>query len=174
MGYHGTSVRIAHTILRNPNALNWRISKGDHQWLGDGVYFFEDDPEAARWWARSIKGFSNWAVIEVQITVEEHELLNLVLEEHRRVLEEVLHGIAKRLEKSGNTAIAYRDAEAINLLCTKIAPQIKCVRAMFWGRPTKYNRIKLSRIRRGQIQLAVRPNGLSCISHARIVKEASA
>jgi hypothetical protein len=47
IGYHGTSTAVAQTVLRD----GFRISRNVYDWLGDGVYFFQDAPNRAREWA---------------------------------------------------------------------------------------------------------------------------
>lgn len=47
-GYHGTSQRFLHSI----SATGFRTSKNREDWLGDGVYFWQDAPEHAWRWAR--------------------------------------------------------------------------------------------------------------------------
>jgi hypothetical protein len=46
-GYHGTSREKANTILSE----GFRISDNDNDWLGEGVYFFQDAPYRAMQWA---------------------------------------------------------------------------------------------------------------------------
>jgi hypothetical protein len=46
-GYHGTSKQKASIILLQ----GFRISDKDYDWLGEGVYFFQDAPYRAMQWA---------------------------------------------------------------------------------------------------------------------------
>jgi hypothetical protein len=46
-GYHGTSKHRANTIL----AEGFRASDNDYDWLGTGIYFFQDAPLRAKQWA---------------------------------------------------------------------------------------------------------------------------
>jgi hypothetical protein len=46
-GYHGTSREKANTILSE----GFRVSDNDYDWLGEGVYFFQDAPYRAMQWA---------------------------------------------------------------------------------------------------------------------------
>lgn len=46
-GYHGTSREAALVVLRD----GFRVSRNAYDWLGDGVYFFQDAPNRAREWA---------------------------------------------------------------------------------------------------------------------------
>jgi hypothetical protein len=46
-GYHGTSQDQAKAILRD----GFRASDNDYDWLGTGIYFFQDAPLRAKQWA---------------------------------------------------------------------------------------------------------------------------
>jgi hypothetical protein len=47
LGYHGTSQERAAAIL----STGFRASDNDYDWLGTGIYFFQDAPLRARQWA---------------------------------------------------------------------------------------------------------------------------
>lgn len=64
-GYHGTSRQAASTILCN----GFRPSDNDYDWLGTGVYFFQDAPERAMQWATE-QHPNNPAVIRSVIRLE--------------------------------------------------------------------------------------------------------
>ncbi len=46
-GYHGTSQSKAASILQN----GFLASDNDYDWLGTGIYFFQDAPLRAKQWA---------------------------------------------------------------------------------------------------------------------------
>ncbi len=46
-GYHGTSQERATAILSK----GFRASDNDYDWLGTGIYFFQDAPMRAKQWA---------------------------------------------------------------------------------------------------------------------------
>ncbi len=48
-GYHGTSQTKAASILIN----GFRASDNDYDWLGTGIYFFQDAPLRAKQWANT-------------------------------------------------------------------------------------------------------------------------
>jgi hypothetical protein len=64
-GYHGTSRQAALTILRS----GFRPSNNDYDWLGTGVYFFQDAPLRALQWATE-QHPQNPAVIRSLIRLE--------------------------------------------------------------------------------------------------------
>ncbi len=45
-GYHGTNKEAADKIMERGKFL---ISKGDKQWLGDGIYFYPNFGDAYNW-----------------------------------------------------------------------------------------------------------------------------
>lgn len=54
LAYHGTSTRSAEIILEPGRSTEARflISERDTDWLGDGVYFFQDAPYRAAEWPK--------------------------------------------------------------------------------------------------------------------------
>lgn len=46
-GYHGTTLQSANAILNN----GFLVSQNPWEWLGDGIYFWQDAPIRAREWA---------------------------------------------------------------------------------------------------------------------------
>ncbi len=50
-------------------------SKINH-WLGNGVYFFVNDPDAAEWWG-NMKSPDDGAVMSAEIELDESEILDL-------------------------------------------------------------------------------------------------
>lgn len=48
IGYHGTTLEVARKLLQE----DFLPSDNDWEWLGYGVYFWQDAPSRARTWAR--------------------------------------------------------------------------------------------------------------------------
>ncbi|WP_125762868.1 hypothetical protein [Companilactobacillus hulinensis] len=71
--YHGTSYEIANKI-KNERKFIYHERPG--HWLGNGVYFFMEDPDAAKWWARS-KFKSDSAVLKFLMNIDSKYILNL-------------------------------------------------------------------------------------------------
>jgi len=65
-GYHGTSADTATTIIQR----GFNISSNDYDWLGTGVYFFQDAPLRAWEWANQ-QHPTNPAVIRSVICLED-------------------------------------------------------------------------------------------------------
>jgi hypothetical protein len=49
IGYHGTDEAVVEDILAGRTQL--APSPRGYDWLGDGIYFWEEDPDRAMWWA---------------------------------------------------------------------------------------------------------------------------
>lgn len=64
-GYHGTSTEAASLIIQQ----GFNISSNDYDWLGTGVYFFQDAPARAWEWANQ-QYPTNPAVIRSSIQLE--------------------------------------------------------------------------------------------------------
>lgn len=51
LGFHGTSRKVAEEVFAGRSEL--KVSKNSWEWLGDGVYFWENGPERALDWAKA-------------------------------------------------------------------------------------------------------------------------
>ena len=54
LGFHGCDKEIADKILKS-NKDHLKHSQNDYDWLGNGIYFWENDPERALQYARKLK-----------------------------------------------------------------------------------------------------------------------
>lgn len=50
LGYHGCDRKVGESILAGKSAL--KPSTNDHDWLGHGIYFWENNPQRAWQWAK--------------------------------------------------------------------------------------------------------------------------
>ncbi|HEX6368550.1 MAG TPA: hypothetical protein VF006_06450 [Longimicrobium sp.] len=66
IGFHGTSAEAAQRIL----ASGFEVSRNEYDWLGDGVYFFQDAPARALEWARERFG-NDAAVLGAEIDLDD-------------------------------------------------------------------------------------------------------
>lgn len=83
--YHGTELANAKKIING----EFKIKKNDEHWLGNGIYFYEDEP-LARWWTTNpttkfgTQQIRRPAVIECQIEIAKQDILDLrCLEDYR-------------------------------------------------------------------------------------------
>ena len=132
-GYHGTIARAVVSILQE----GFRVSRNEYDWLGDGVYFFQDAPERAWEWATTHHGVDA-AVIGVLIRLEDcMDLLDIAW---APVLTEAYDAFLNQLKRTGvslprQTSGAHRlDRAVINYAVGILAEQgrrIRIVRAAF-------------------------------------------
>ena len=74
-GFHGTTEDAARKILKNRE---FSYNNSDNHWLGQGVYFFRDDPEQAMSWAlQRVNNEENAVVISTVIDVDTKSFLDL-------------------------------------------------------------------------------------------------
>jgi hypothetical protein len=67
VGYHGCNRTVAALMVGGQGgATGWRYSENDYDWLGKGVYFWEDAPRRAWQWADE-RHAGNGAVVAVEI-----------------------------------------------------------------------------------------------------------
>ncbi|HKI18694.1 MAG TPA: hypothetical protein VKA15_12485 [Isosphaeraceae bacterium] len=71
-GFHATSIQVADMLLREQTT--WEASNNEYDWLGTGIYFWQDDPGRAWEWTAQ----RHWphlaldtAVIEVEVELDE-------------------------------------------------------------------------------------------------------
>jgi hypothetical protein len=132
-GYHGTKKECVGSILSG----GFRPSRNEYDWLGDGVYFFQDAPTRAWEWATSEFG-NEAAVVGSLIRLEgcmdllDIEWFSALAHAYDRVLDQMRRaGLALPVQTSG----AHRlDRAVINYAVGALAESgtiIKTVRAAF-------------------------------------------
>ena len=127
-GHHGTDINSCEAILES----NYKISEGDQHWLGEGVYFFieglsTDTINLAKKWAiaeawdndnKKYK-YTNFAVIESLIEVEEDKILDLTTEDGVNFLSDLVSLFFDTIKKSKknqkNKEWEFYDGELINM-----------------------------------------------------------
>ncbi|WP_125589926.1 hypothetical protein [Companilactobacillus jidongensis] len=72
--YHGTTASKSKSIIGDGNFVF--EERPDH-WLGQGIYFFVNDYDAAVWWANQRYKNEKKAVIEYELEIDEGDLLDL-------------------------------------------------------------------------------------------------
>jgi len=168
-GFHGTSREVAELILNN-GAQYFQLSQNEYDWLGDGVYFWENNLTRAMTWAK--QHFQDEAAV-LEATISLADCMDLTDDYWKQRLAEayvslkvVYRRLKKRLPKQ--TALRHdRDKVVIEHLIEQLwmnGKSIRCVRGSF----DEGRRIfPLSAIRRqSHIQIAVRDTSL--ITNLRI------
>lgn len=127
-GHHGTDFDSYRKIYTS----NYKISKGDDHWLGDGVYFFVEGiatntAKLAEKWAiaqswdndKKRPKYRNFAVIESVIEVEEDKFLDLTTEDGVKILSDLanffIDTIKRSKKNSKDKEWEFYDGELINI-----------------------------------------------------------
>ncbi|HSU12904.1 hypothetical protein [Longimicrobium sp.] len=156
IGFHGTSVERAERIL----AAGFRASRNDYDWLGDGVYFFQDAPGRAREWAAERFG-SEAAVVGAEIDLT--DCLDLLDPRWHRVIANAHRDLVARGERlqqplpRQTTGARRLDRAVINYAVDLMADDglvIRSVRGAFEEGPPIFPGSALRT--RSHVQIAVR------------------
>ncbi|MHB9306199.1 hypothetical protein ACW0UU_01860 [Fusobacterium polymorphum] len=82
-GYHGTVGDNIEEILESILNIGFNISNREDQWLGKGIYFFDNDSQA-KWWCRNQQMKSlKYGIIEVLFSCDSSKILDLDNQEGR-------------------------------------------------------------------------------------------
>ncbi len=165
LGFRGTTIQKAEAArLRR----EFDVSRGEDEYFGHGIYFFEEDSKEAINFARFQRQIpqSDIGVIEVDIIVERAKVYDLVMTE-------VYNEYIKLIDDIGRKYLGQRhkpqikvpyDCRVINMICDDQG--YKLVRGSFIPRHEKYQKLRVrgwTRIPRAHIQL--------CVRDERIIKE---
>jgi hypothetical protein len=102
IGYHGCDLKTAMAVVARKEVL--RPGANRYDWLGTGVYFWEDDPKLAWGWAmHTSKQRPDWiqtpAVLGAVIDLQ--NCLNLVQTGASRILEAAYRDLVQEVERAG-------------------------------------------------------------------------
>lgn len=168
--YHGTSLENAKKICKSSNEINFKISCGENEWLGNGVYFF-DNKQDARDWSKKVRRFEEIGIVSAVITADEDKMLNLISNDnHIKLFTNTLNTIKQKSEKYKDKNINTNyTALAIKILIEKIKYDV--IKAIF--KPDKRLKEKIQDIPNnmliGRIQICV--INTNCISNCNIIME---
>ena len=132
-GFHGTTQHSARAILKD----GFRLSQNPYDWLGDGVYFFQDGLERAWEWAHENHG-EEAAVVGAEILLV--NCLDLLDTKWTKIVTQVYDQFLSYFKQLGlslpyQSSGAHRlDREVINYAVGVLGEQgttISCVRASF-------------------------------------------
>lgn len=157
-GYHGTSTENAHKIIDNKE---FAISKGEKEWLGDGIYFYFDISDAYNW-------RDSDAIIHSVVKIKEDEYLDMDSDAGSVIYNGILEIISATQSKN-----IYRNATPQENQCAVMRmiwgqyPKIKVISASFAIKPTKINTLMDKRPRRREF--CVRGN--DCIKHSYLIRK---
>lgn len=148
-GFHGTSKVKANAIL----AEGYKPSKGDDQWIGDGVYLFVDGIgvglENAKEWAL-YKAWDNktkrntypfYAVIKSSIEVDEDKMLDMTTREGADVFNYIVTKCSDKLAEIGKKK-QFIEGCVINFGRNELKMQIDVVKAHMYIKLKQSDRIQ--------------------------------
>jgi hypothetical protein len=168
-GYHGCHIDVANDIV---SGAGFRPSENGYDWLGAGIYFWEDGPSRAAEWARYKFGDSG-TVVKANISLE--HCLNLLDTAHFERMEQSYLGIVRTSEQLGlavpkNTRKLHElDYVVIETYCWDAVASggnaFQTVRGCFPEGKPLYAGSKI--LRETHIQVSVRDRG--CISEVAVV-----
>lgn len=152
-GFHGTSLKSAKEILNS----SFELSKGDIEWLGNGVYFFisgvssKPDEQAEKWaktqaWDKNSNSYKyvNYCILKSKINVDDDKFLDLTKEDGLEVLEYLVSKFESKIKTLGKK-LDYIDGLLINLARGEEILEIDVVKGNFYIKfaEERINRINL-------------------------------
>lgn len=151
IGFHGTSSESAEEILDS----NYKLSIGDNEWIGDGVYFFisgissKPEEQARKWsvaqsWDNLSKSYRyrRFCVIKSKIEVEEDLFIDLTTEDGVEVLNYFLECFENKIKRI-NKRLEYIDGLLINFARKEGILPIDVVKGNFY---IKFAKERIKRI----------------------------
>lgn len=87
-GYHATNATTAHKLLTE--GADWEPSSNGYDWLGSGIYFWQDDVQRA--WEFGCEGRRGWPPSETVVLEADIELgncLDLIGRQYMKMLKQV-------------------------------------------------------------------------------------
>lgn len=162
-GFHGTSRERAIQIKRH----GFRASSNDYDWLGDGIYFWQDAPRRAREWAEQRHGDAA-AVVGARLTLSREcmDLLDIDWWEQLEQAHALLLAEATRTKtpvpQQSSTSLAHRLDRAVINYSTRLAKskglRIPAVRAAFTEGSPVYPQSAI--YNRSHVQICVIEHGI--------------
>lgn len=129
LGYHGCDQEIGEWILSGKGHL--RASANDYDWLGSGIYFWEDNPNRALEWAEFVKKNPKLSAARIRdpfvigAIIDPGNCLDLLETDSIRIVEESFHQLTailsgadaplpKNQRRGGQWAIRRLDCAVVN------------------------------------------------------------
>jgi hypothetical protein len=105
LGFHGCDKTLAEQVFAGKTTL--KASQNDYDWLGHGIYFWENNPERALDYAKSLKRFPNRSKTRIThpavvgAVIDLGLCLNLLDAQFIRLLKESYKDLKAKHEQSG-------------------------------------------------------------------------
>lgn len=112
IGYHGCDLRVATSVVARQSTLQPGL--GRYDWLGTGVYFWEDDPKLAWGWAKHASKQRPQMIHTPAVlgaVIELRDCLNLVQTGSSRILQAAYEALAQEVGRAGAQMPANQDEE---------------------------------------------------------------
>lgn len=161
-GYHTTTRESAEKILASEFKAN---RKTDNDWLGVGIYFWDDIVNADWWKEVRFKNSTEACVLCAKLTCEEKEYIDFTQKENMEALLRFAEEMGKEMETSGSERPNFESVErSRHFYCTyfKWKYQIKIMRYTF--EHTEYNAV-------GFPLYKIRPQ--LCVTDASVISDVS-
>jgi hypothetical protein len=97
IGFHGTSKASADMILLDKRFLP---SNREDEWLGRGIYFFEDDPDQAIDWCVRARKYKERAILKT--IIEAQEVLDLTRKREWDIFLSVIKEIQRKMGQTNH------------------------------------------------------------------------
>ncbi len=168
LGYHGCDLALARQVVNESKP--FRPSRNDYDWLGSGIYFWENSAERAMQWAGEAASRSNSKVetpAVIGAVLDLGHCLNLLEEQWLRLLpsaheevEAIVQSVGRMMphnrlqDVGGETLLRPLDCLVINHLCDVRQPAFDSVRAAFIEGSLVYPGSGIRR--RNHIQICIR------------------
>ena len=162
-GYHGTSVAMGEQILKEKL---FQLSRKNTDWLGTGIYFHFEYPDAKNWAMGRHK--RNWAVLQVLVDVDmrsDDEYIDFDFGTGKEIYRKTIDELQK-IRPDWITESAQENQCLVANFIWKEFPEVKCLAAAF---PTIRTRVRLVKDpRRMRREFCVRDNG--CIKNVQLLE----
>jgi len=168
-GYHGTSAEVAAAIIQQ----GFNFSSNDYDWLGTGVYFFQDAPVRAWEWANQ-QHPANPAVIRSSIRLEDCidlldiEWFPIITEAYSLFVEEYRQANRPLPRQNPDRSKAHRlDCAYFNYIVEVLGQQgqtVRAIRAVFLEGERVFPNSAI--FTRAHVQIAIKDHSLieeSCL-----------
>jgi len=161
LGYHGCDATVAEALIAGEA---FKASRNEYDWLGDGAYFWESDPERGLQWAQTMKdrGAPITTPAVVGAVIDPGWCLDLTTQASLDVIRKAYDELLVLVAAGGKTLVQNRDFwrrerdnAVLNYLYQSMpAPKLQTVRGvMTEGGPLYDGAYILSKT---HVQLAVR------------------
>ncbi|PRR70705.1 hypothetical protein [Neomoorella humiferrea] len=112
IGFHGTSKASADMILLDKRFLP---SNREDEWLGKGIYFFEDDPDQAIDWCVRARKYKEWAILKT--VIEAQEVLDLTRKREWDMFLSIIKQLQGKMKQTKYKGKRLLNGVAINFIC---------------------------------------------------------